>query len=1414
MGKKVKSLLRVFFPNKKKKKDVSTAANSGNSKASATKSSSVKEEQRSSTTSATVNNPSSTKLKLIVDANSNNPTIGNSTDLTIDPTFSSSSTPSSLSPTPSSTFPVSNTEEEEVPIEEENYEETIPRSRTSTSTSGDLSFERHLAAATVTTATNLTSTSEPLPSATEENCNADDSLLIHLDEETLTKVRAFEQSATAPPHPYSKSTEEEVEKDDCINMGRSLDELVSSAVFEETLTNLLHRRRASSSGSGSSNSADIDAKSFDETVESHEMFNYRLENSITETQLEYVNGGLYVEDTEEEEVGSDVVKDECFLVETDNVESEEIKCGVEIECKVDKEEFKEIEEVEEIEPSCPSPIRGGGGCCSTLPEVTAATTSPLSDIEDRPSPKARTTAAIEEAAFETSRSSRMEGVRAALEEATRKEEDEDFNVEEEIESPPSPAVTVEEVPNEEEEEKVVRSSSPAKVSPPTTTVDGGSKSSSSTEALAWTALSALMTAPAPQAIQQKKTRTPTNLWQHGELGEDQAGEIESDLDNISIACSSIACSDTGTADISLRDDDGYMDLVSAVGVEGGVEVVADDIVPQVEEDKGAMDASVNQSIESNESSSTTTTAVSSSSSLSANKSKKVQFSLRGEQARQRAIARQKKILSKASLRLGAISETSLENIEEHDQLNLVAIDNDDCDDSVGVSSSMPSLSFAGDTDMDSIMEGSELASIGGGGGLNDCSSSVRSVVSHQVIGEGKGGICSISFYEAAASEGNKKLLDNSSELLVQEEETKKDEVVEPVVQGDNIQSSPEVQADVAQVVDIASKDGDKQDDECIEFFVLLLCPTSRIFELVEIKNVKLNSTVQDIMDSIPQQCTDERLLSKSYTGFVRPTDRIEFMQMDAKAFEKQQLPQLKGEEEDNKKLENSSTIQEDDVLVAILEGYTGYQMIKISKPILKNSKFRDMLSRRSKNGGTPSQKSMSTRRSSSGDDKSTRSSRSVRSSHSRRKRHNRSKRRSGESSLPREIAAGKSRSSSSKSSSKYSSITQKLEDLSKKLHDVDDEIEADDQSMTSGKKLPSTPEKAPLVKEDEDEATIAASILEEVGSSANLSCYKMTPKMVAYELASNIEDIFADHDVDIVAVDSYNADFNLEDDDIMTKGSNDDTFVSARSMLNMSDARSIRSLARQINSSSPVKPVLEITTKKKRERKSKPSKYSNYEEDDMMLQIEAMARQADEAFQSRKKMSNLWDDAGTSSTSKKPVTVSREKLKEKLAAAVGKTDVDVTEKKKSHEDTDSKAKAVVSQEDDKEVAGITAGNIASAMVKKDDTKTTTSSNTSSSERTFLNTSTSMVSTMVAASQGRVNEVHVLQYLGVTIVCIAANFMQHTRKAATGGGTKGKDSSFIPKTILESAMFLAFMVNGQRYLAKVTKKEKKEGTESI
>ena len=97
-------------------------------------------------------------------------------------------------------------------------------------------------------------------------------------------------------------------------------------------------------------------------------------------------------------------------------------------------------------------------------------------------------------------------------------------------------------------------------------------------------------------------------------------------------------------------------------------------------------------------------------------------------------------------------------------------------------------------------------------------------------------------------------------------------------------------------------------------------------------------------------------------------------------------------------------------------------------------------------------------------------------------------------------------------------------------------------------------------------------------------------------------------------------------------------------------------------------------------------------------------------------------------------------------------------------------------------------------------------------RNFLNTSTSMVSTMVASSQGRVNEVHVLQYLGVTIVCIAANFMDKVRArgatttASSSSSSKARGGGFgATEVVLQSAMFLAFVANGQRYMAKVTKK---------
>jgi hypothetical protein len=67
----------------------------------------------------------------------------------------------------------------------------------------------------------------------------------------------------------------------------------------------------------------------------------------------------------------------------------------------------------------------------------------------------------------------------------------------------------------------------------------------------------------------------------------------------------------------------------------------------------------------------------------------------------------------------------------------------------------------------------------------------------------------------------------------------------------------------------------------------------------------------------------------------------------------------------------------------------------------------------------------------------------------------------------------------------------------------------------------------------------------------------------------------------------------------------------------------------------------------------------------------------------------------------------------------------------------------------------------------------------------------------------------LQYLGVTIVCIAANFMDKARArgvtTTASSSSKARGGGFSATEVLQSAMFLAFVANGQRYMAKVTKK---------
>lgn len=694
--------------------------------------------------------------------------------------------------------------------------------------------------------------------------------------------------------------------------------------------------------------------------------------------------------------------------------------------------------------------------------------------------------------------------------------------------------------------------------------------------------------------------------------------------------------------------------------------------------------------------------------------RKVTVSPQAEKARQKAIERQQRILSKCAERLDALSGTASATLEEASRVKGM----ERVQESKGVAAAISAVNKAS----------------GGKSGEKSYSTVV--------------------FYE-----------NKPTQLFEELEQITAEHAKEQIGRND-------VDTSVAVTTSIKSMEGEIN---TIQFFVLLLCPKSRIFELIEIADAPKSSTVGGVLERVTEKCTDERLLEMSYIGLCRPSDRTEFNDLNANAF------QNKDQEDD---WLSNDCIHEDDVLVAVLKGSSGYQMSKISKPILRNSKFRDMIRRRRRSNKqssksrdkTPSVEVDTSAVESGGsnsidvcDGGSVTGSITGKISPSKRPR------------------AGSVKSNTPKKE-KYITLCMKLENLSKKLHQVDEEIMGDDGSkgITAEGNEPST----------------------EKGKDG----YHMTPKMVAFELAHHIEDIFADHDVEILAVD---ADEDEGDSD-------DDTFVSARSRRSARSTRSVRSLMMAKKLAEAEAAPMEITTQKKRKPRNATSLFESNEDNALALQIEAMAAQAEEAFESRhgKKISEVDVEAVTINVDG-DVDEVPPVLSEEYNASNDVLD----------ESFDAGEDSIPIIPEDFESDDILGAMKALTKGPVQNMSSYTASQKEALSKNFLNTSTSMgeklvcnnavclchcqclfsrchspstsrftVSTMVAASHGRVNEVHVLQYLGVTIVCLAANFVQQSRQAQPP-----KSVGFGAKEVIESAMFLAFMVNGQRYLAKVTKK---------
>ena len=554
------------------------------------------------------------------------------------------------------------------------------------------------------------------------------------------------------------------------------------------------------------------------------------------------------------------------------------------------------------------------------------------------------------------------------------------------------------------------------------------------------------------------------------------------------------------------------------------------------------------------------------------------------------------------------------------------------------------------------------------------------------------------------------------------------------------------------------------DANSISFFVLLLCPLNRIFELVEISDAPLHSTVGDILRHIPLHVTDERLLGKKYIGLCRPADRTEFIDLRLPAFHTIN-PQISGVAEEDEDCIPFDYIHESDVLVAILKGSTCYQMSKISKPILRNKKFKEMIRRRRRRFAAANATKKKRRKSS-------------------KKKFTNAKSPTNEIYIHDDISvvsgitcAKPLRSPGQKEDAVRedpTSLCKMLEALSNKLHDVDKDVIflPDDENSSAGSSKHSM--NSGRLEKVKRRATV------ETHSSHEAMGFKMSPQMLAMELAQTIEDIFADNHVEIVAVD---ADQHDGHDDAGNFDNDDDSFVTARSHRTKSTVGTLRSLGFQ----SPVRPKLNVVTPEGNKMKNAFREYKfaeTMEENALAAQIEAMAAQADVAFEERPKK-GLSQFAGLPPTVEKMETPdnSRSSIATEISLPKTASPSITHDVEESFETTFEVGPDKFGCEDTQEAAIITYG------ASEKDVMT----------RKFLTASTATVTKMVAANQGRVNEVHVLQSLGCTIVCIAANYMSQVRKSGS--------QLHAPKTseVLQSAMFLAFMVNGQKYLAKVTQK---------
>jgi hypothetical protein len=116
--------------------------------------------------------------------------------------------------------------------------------------------------------------------------------------------------------------------------------------------------------------------------------------------------------------------------------------------------------------------------------------------------------------------------------------------------------------------------------------------------------------------------------------------------------------------------------------------------------------------------------------------------------------------------------------------------------------------------------------------------------------------------------------------------------------------------------------------------LMLLHPHSKFFELIQLVFDPETTTIGHLIDRIPSQATEARLAEQPYTGFVRSAKGSE-----AWTQRLQPASMLYGE----KSAIPAAGIVRGDVLVAIPEGFTRRQVVRVGRQILDSPRIKSLL---------------------------------------------------------------------------------------------------------------------------------------------------------------------------------------------------------------------------------------------------------------------------------------------------------------------------------------------------------------------------------------------------------------------------------------------------------------------------------------